>query len=372
MKKVVSIVLVLTLVLCLVASSFAAGGGATISVSVEGVPTLMMPVEGAPIKNLHGETVGSADKDDISLYSVTDFNDDENAAYYELMDFPEIVEQCAEDGEIEDEVTVIDGYTIWDVFKFDLSGVSEQQLYESPDFHVELNFEYENLAGWKIIVLEYIDGEWIALEKSLYEITDTGISIKLCYKGLVAILRIRGQNPVSPIVAPSVEMKGYPEIDIEEDEMFIDMWDNSHDPDSDVIWNIPLPELELTGAMNFVGEDLNAYNKMANAESLSAVCPNFNDTLAMLENAPDESSMVVRDLFKVTLLGQSKTWLDKEEENCVVLTFKYAIKEGDFFMVLEYLDGQWVAIDPSLVSVENGTVTVTLLNDGLLAFVVAV
>ena len=46
-----------------------------------------------------------------------------------------------------------------------------------------------------------------------------------------------------------------------------------------------------------------------------------------------------------------------------------AIEAGDVLVVLQYVDGEWVAIDPELVEVVDGKVIVKLANSGTLAFV---
>lgn len=117
-------------------------------------------------------------------------------------------------------------------------------------------------------------------------------------------------------------------------------------------------------AEEFEGEAKEVYDALAEAESVEAVCANIAEVLALVNADVAVEDLVVRDVFAVEF--------DEEavgEEGYVVVTFDYAIKAGAVLVVLQYVDGEWVAIDPELVEVVDGKVIVKLANPGILAFV---
>lgn len=117
-------------------------------------------------------------------------------------------------------------------------------------------------------------------------------------------------------------------------------------------------------AEEFEGEAKEVYDALAEAESVEDVCANIAEVLALVNADVAVEDLVVRDVFAVEF--------DEEavgEEGHVVVTFDYAIKAGAVLIVLQYVDGEWVAIDPELVEVVDGKVIVKLANPGILAFV---
>lgn len=112
------------------------------------------------------------------------------------------------------------------------------------------------------------------------------------------------------------------------------------------------------------GEAKEAYDALAEAESVEAVCANIAEVLALVNADVAVEDLVVRDVFAVEFDEEAVV-----EEGYAVVTFDYAIEAGDVLVVLQYVDGEWVAIDPELVEVVDGKVIVKLANSGTLAFV---
>ena len=110
---------------------------------------------------------------------------------------------------------------------------------------------------------------------------------------------------------------------------------------------VPAEELE--------GEAAEAYTALSEAESIADVCANIADVLAVVNADLAVEDLVVRDVFA--------------EGEYVAVAFDYAIEAGETLIVLQYVDGEWVAIDPELVEIVDGQVIVKLQQAGTLAFV---
>ena len=117
---------------------------------------------------------------------------------------------------------------------------------------------------------------------------------------------------------------------------------------------VPAEELE--------GEAAEAYTALSEAESIADVCANIADVLAVVNADLAVEDLVVRDVFAVDFEAAA-------EGEYVAVAFDYAIEAGETLIVLQYVDGEWVAVDPELVEIVDGQVIVKLQQAGTLAFV---
>jgi len=121
-------------------------------------------------------------------------------------------------------------------------------------------------------------------------------------------------------------------------------------------------EVTVTSAEELEGEAAEAYTALAEAESIADVCANIADVLAVVDADATVEELVVRDVFAVDFEVPA-------EGEYVAVAFDYAIEAGETLIVLQFVDGEWVAIDPELVEVVDGQVIVKLQQAGTLAFV---
>ena len=172
-------------------------------------------------------------------------------------------------------------------------------------------------------------------------------------------------------IAESIMQKGAPGI---EGDIIIRIRITDEDESvKKIIYEIPEEEYECYSAPELTGDSLEGYNKLIAARGLDEICKNIGEALAVF-NRPDLTinDLVVRDLFEFQLFDttQAQKVLDEKETNFIDVTFSYTIEESDVFIVMEYLDGEWVALEPYCAIVHDGAVNIRLPKDGLLAFVI--
>ena len=176
---------------------------------------------------------------------------------------------------------------------------------------------------------------------------------------------------------PSVEKQGCPGA-LWQDDLFgvgkgsiiiYDDWDLDEE-EWDIIYQVPPEELVLYSVNYLSKEGLEGYRKLANAKSLTDVCANFEEVLADIDPDAKVSDMVVRDVFEFELLSGSLKALLRDVMNFIIIAFQFAIKEGDTFMCLQYIDGEWTALERESIRVKDGLVALRLRDIGTLAFVV--
>ena len=172
-------------------------------------------------------------------------------------------------------------------------------------------------------------------------------------------------------VAASIEQKGAP--GVEGDIIIRILIDDEDENVKKIIYEIPDEEYDCFSAAELTGELREGYEKLIAARGLDEVCKNIGEALDVFER-PDLTinDLVVRDLFEFRLYDttRAQTVLDDKETNFVDVTFTYSIEEKDVFIVMEYLDGEWVALEPYCAIIHDGAVNIRLPQDGLLAFVI--
>lgn len=173
---------------------------------------------------------------------------------------------------------------------------------------------------------------------------------------------------ITPEPSPSVEREEIPELS---KDCVIVLWDYAdHNDLAKIIYIVPFEDILFVPAAALKDENKEAYQMLDHARSITDVCENAAEVAHILDPDADTSKLVVLDVFEFRLLGHSKEILDADRENHMRLSFRYPVKEGDFFMLLRFEEGKWVAVNPDYYEVVDGEIHMKILIDGLLAFVV--
>lgn len=110
-----------------------------------------------------------------------------------------------------------------------------------------------------------------------------------------------------------------------------------------------------------------AYDSIKDAESLTALIPGLDKVVAALDSSLNADELVVHDLFGITAEGDTAASLAKGE--AVTFSVKSDLKPGDVLVVVQYVNGKWVALDPSAVVINaDGSVSVTVSSAAPIAF----
>ncbi len=146
---------------------------------------------------------------------------------------------------------------------------------------------------------------------------------------------------------PSVEQKGAPTVSVSDTGKKVELTPVSESDEASAEAKALLEE---------------AYKSVEAAKSLADVAPELTEVLAKLDSTADVADLVVRDLVHVSV--------EQGEDETTVLTFDLDLDKDDVLVVMMYVDGKWVAIDPELVTINaNGTVSVQFTGKvGVLAF----
>lgn len=166
---------------------------------------------------------------------------------------------------------------------------------------------------------------------------------------LVALLLIVATLalPVSAAMTPSVQQKGAPATETKGVAVT-------------AVADIEKAPAEVKAALE------EAYKAIDVAKPLNEVVTNLDDTLKAMNATVKVENLVVRDVFYVA----ADTEL-KEGETKEVVFKAEGLAEGDFLVVMVFVDGQWVALDAENVVVgKDGEVKVTFDTLGPVAFVV--
>jgi len=375
MKKILVVAAIIVLIVGILTVSSIAADSKVIEVNVEGVPTLLLPADGAQVFDGKGESwsvVTLVPKEQINLIPVDDFDKEQTSVYNKYLETADKREICDNLQQVVDSIDPgadAREYTHWEAFAFSITGDAAPAFRADDSRYIEFSFKCEvSNEEDPIVVMSYADGKWTAIDDALYEIKDGVLRVRLNKEGIVTLLYKRNGSVTSSVVRGSVQIKDVPQVINEDEDNVFPIWDNKSN--DRIIFDIPAEDILLTSAAALEGESKLAYLDLAETESISALCPGFMDTAKKIDPLITEDQLVIKDVFEFRLTGESENRLDAEDDNNVVLDFKYSINEGDFFMVLEYVDGKWVALDPEFCWAENDKVSVRLCNDGLIAFVV--
>lgn len=387
MKRSISFVLVLALVLALVvAVPVFAAMPELISIEVAGVPTLYVEQDGVQILDENGEKVDAVDKDNVVLVGAQDFDMIEEEIRDKLLNSPDLPMYFLDKSRGEQKVQV-DPDSVSLIFDFFFEGVGSEVLDPTDGKAADLHFELlDEMNPGDLLIAQYIDGVWHILDPEFYSVKDGLLDLKLENEGMLAFFALRAvtpghteereieeedePDPEEPGYRPSVENRGYPSpVPAEPGVYYVLETVYVKLADGKPAKRIPLSEVKIHGADDFTEEEMAAYKLLEEAENLADVCDNLP------EDVPAED-LVVRDVFSLNYGPTAEEFLEENEDSCFAIKFRYSIKEGDTFIVLHFVDedgdgeGEWVALPPECVEVEDGFVTVKLRDTGLLAFVV--
>ncbi len=156
--------------------------------------------------------------------------------------------------------------------------------------------------------------------------------------------------PAAPVVAPA-EDATVPAVDKDGNEV-----------------EVPAEDVKVEAAAKLEGDDKAAYDTLAAAEDVSAACANAEEVLKKIDANANVADLVVRDVFKVSFDGKAKEIVDESDESYVTVTFEYDVKAGDTVVVMQFVDGKWVAMDPDMYEVVDGKIIVKLNMDCVVAF----
>ncbi len=113
-----------------------------------------------------------------------------------------------------------------------------------------------------------------------------------------------------------------------------------------------------------------AYEQITSADSLSDLCAELNSVVQ--EYAPELSAetVIVGDLFDVTVVGENGQII-AQEGNQLVVQFELTYDAADLVAVLQLVGNEWVAIPNSnIIRNDDNTVIIRLEDLGVLAFLV--
>ena len=149
------------------------------------------------------------------------------------------------------------------------------------------------------------------------------------------------------------------------------------DGEDTVTKNVPSPDIIVTPladaetAPEDVREEMKAaYNSIAGAASLADAVPDLQKALEDRQSKLTADDLVVRDLVNVRLTEEYAQELAKPGHT-ITHTVQMEREPDDFLMVMCYVDGEWVILEPDQVEIgEDGSVSVTFYEYvGTIAFV---
>jgi len=131
-------------------------------------------------------------------------------------------------------------------------------------------------------------------------------------------------------------------------------------------------DYEFYGVSELPEQYEDVYQELLVTDTLDQVCDNIGEVLGTITDKYSAEDLVVRDLFAFELDDDSEAqkFLDADPENFIELNYAYNIKADDVFIVMQYIDGKWVALDKDHAFPTDGGVTIRITVDGLMAFVV--
>lgn len=381
MKKSVILLLVLALVLAYTVV-VPASAVDYVTIEGEGVPTLYVPKDGAPLVSASGEELDVVDQNDIVLTPPEEFDQLEKDTFNKLLN-DTLLPMLFQDKEHEDENIEIDPDSVSLHFDFFLQGDGSSVLDTDDGSALNLRFDLESDVDLEnLMIAQYVNGEWVILDPEFYELDGNILDILLENEGMIAFFAYRKVElpddsgsktttveEIPDDFRPSVTFRSVPQTVESEPGYYYVLETIFAQIDMPTV-KIPSDEIKLRPATTLEGKDRAAYDQLANAEQLSDVCANLPDVLKEGYPGVSEDDLAVRDIFMLELGPTADEALSRNDEFCLLLPFRYSIKEGDTFIVLQNMDGKWVALDADCVVVEDGMVYVKVHRSGLLAFVV--
>jgi len=366
MKKTLAWLLCIVLVVALAVPALAEY---FVAVEVDGVPTMLVPTEGAPIVSASGEDVETASYEDIILTGKEDFDATEQTTYEELL-ASETLPMLFKNPTGSEEAVEKKPGDVWIVFDFALEG-NPKALVKETGNGLELEFELdEDISSDDLLVAQYVNNDWMALDPEFYDLDGGILNIRLENEGMVAIFRgkmvVVPKTDVVTKYRPSVRYSGHPELVTKYFYVLSSVGAGNYEPRL----RVAADQIHLVAAGHFSSSSNAAYQKLARANKLTDVCDNVNDVLTKSFPNVEADNLVVRDIFEIEVAKDTQKVLDENGDSCILLRFKYNIEEGDTFMVLEYIDGEWVALDAQYYAAGDGIVAFKMQRPGVVAFVV--
>ena len=390
MKKKISWVLVVALLLALIAA-LPVSAVELEEVRIMGVPTLLVEEDGVQISSDSGDKLDAINKDNIVLVGEENFDPVEEATRDKLLESAVLpLLHVYEDRDLDDVFIDVDKENIALIFDFFFKEEGHLVLDGEDGVKANLHFEMvEDIGEDELVISQYVNNEWVILDTKFYNTKDDLLNLNLENEGMLAFFRLKkvrdfliergsgtevidvpGTEEELPY-RPSVERRIVPVVirtggyHYELERTFVKLTQPGV--------SIPVDDIKLRSAKDFTEEEKEAYEKLSKAAEegkLSNACKNLLEILKKdYDNLPEEK-LAVSDIFTIDFGSIAKSFLMDSDDVCVQMTFKFSIDDGDTFILLQYVDGEWVALDRMWVNVDNEKVTLTLLQDGLGAFVV--
>ncbi len=177
---------------------------------------------------------------------------------------------------------------------------------------------------------------------------------------------------------PSVQQKGAPEIVMVNDQNGNEVVAIIKDASGKEVAGVSAANLQITPVSDAakasaeIREMLeNAYKQITDSDSLKALIPNLPDVLKEMKWDIPAEALVVRDLFDVSLVGESKDLL-AQEGNTITVRFKLGLTSEEQMLTLHNFESdKWEAIYGAKVERhDNGDVSVTFDSLSPVAFAV--
>ena len=392
MKKNVTWFLVTVLILSLIAAVPVFAAAELERVTIVGVPNLLVEEDGVQISSNSGEKLNAVNKDDVVLVGEVDFDIVEQATRDKLLKSTLLpLLHVYEDRDLKDELIDVDPERVALIFDFFFKEGGRELLDDEDGVQANLHFEMmDDIGEDELVIGQYVNNEWVILDNKFFNTENGMLNLNLENEGMLAFFRLKKVRdyliekgsetevidvPGSEIETPyksSVERPANPEVirtegyHYELETTYIKLIDPGIE--------IPVDDVKLRSALDFTPEEREAYDKLAKAAEngkLSDACKNLLDILKKDYDSFPEEKLVVSDVFSIEFGPLVKAVLNEGDDTCVQMTFKYSIDDDDTFVVLQYIDGEWVALEAMWITVDNENVSILLLQDGIVAFVVA-
>lgn len=391
MKKKISWVLVLASIMALIFAVPVSADVELEEVKITGVPPLLVEQDGVQISSDVGEKLSAVNMEDVVLVGEVNFDTIEQATRDKLLKSTILpLLYTYEDRDLEDEYIDVDPESVYLIFDFFFKEGGRKLLDDEDGVRANLHFELTDEISYdELVVAQYVDNEWVLLDTKFYVLENGYLTLNLENEGMLAFFRLKKvrdyliekgseeeeedkpgsgeERPFRPsvgrrVVPTVIRTRGYHYV---LEATYIKLVKPGIE--------IPASGVKLRSAKEFTEEEKEAYDQLAEtAENgkLSDVCRNLPEILKKdFDNLP-EDKLVVSDVFAIDFGAFAQSFLDSEDNTCIAMTFKYSIDDGDTFIVLQFIDGEWVALDPMWVNVDNENVTLSLLQDGIVAFIV--
>lgn len=176
---------------------------------------------------------------------------------------------------------------------------------------------------------------------------------------LILVLATALTVPAFAAGAPSVEVPAAPVISTTTAPVAVDEDGNEVE--------IPAEDIKVEAAAKLTGDDKAAYDTLAAATDVSTVCANVEEVLKKIDSKVSAADLVVRDVFKITFDGNAKEVASASDKSYVQVAFEYDVKAGDTVIVMQLVDGEWVALDTDMYEVVDGEIILKLTTDGAIA-----